>query len=62
MRQTLEAHARLSRRIRTTPYVDGHWVDVGESPGRTPAACTGPGDRLPTPTYRHHAPTAPINI
>src|SRR3982751_3965961 len=31
MQQSLEAHAGLSRPIRTTPYVDGHWVEVGAS-------------------------------
>src|SRR3954453_12823395 len=31
MHVTVENHAGLSRRIRTTPYVDGLWVDVGES-------------------------------
>ena len=31
MHQTLDDHAGLSRQIRTTPYVNGLWVDVGES-------------------------------
>src|SRR3954449_10930399 len=31
MHVTVENHDGLFRRIRTTPYVDGLWVDVGES-------------------------------
>src|SRR3954447_20476034 len=31
MHETVEEDAGLTRRIRTTPYVDGHWVDVGQS-------------------------------
>src|SRR3954453_13172772 len=31
MHGTVEEHAGLTRRIRTTPYVDGRWIDKGES-------------------------------
>src|SRR3954447_2409389 len=31
MHETVEEDAGLTRRIRTTPYVDGRWIDKGES-------------------------------